>query len=271
MTTAVAWALAWHRQAMGGTASVEPLARGVQSDVFLLRGAAEAETFVLKQFNRAYGFNSAAAVRLEVDTLQKLAAALSGRDDLGCPRVVAEAPDSWAYLMTYCDGQPLVDERPDAETTAARLLTVLESCYEAVSAPYCDFQPGNVLVAGDRLYVLDPTLPNPLFDEVIASGDPARWARTDVGFWIHAVAASTVRAPHRLDAQRWLFGTTSRLLALAAARFEPDDTGGFVRDAFSVARFHAKRFATLSRGSRVAHPAKALVLRALESRVVHRS
>jgi hypothetical protein len=173
------------------------LASGRQGDVRLMIGA-DGTPLVVKAFRAAYRHNSVEGARREFDALDRFHLALSqspvGRR-VTCPRPREFLPQLPGYAMSHVAGVPVNARRlpaPLPRDLSEALVEALLLFHGCTGEPYGDWQPGNVLVDGDAIALIDPTIPNRFFASPL--GDTTcPSACSDLGYWLYTVAAGSLR------------------------------------------------------------------------------
>jgi tRNA A-37 threonylcarbamoyl transferase component Bud32 len=250
---AVEWAKATLRSDGLQAVRADVIGNGTEAVVYRLSSSTNGSIIdhALKVFRRERKHNSVESIRAEFDVLKGFAATLAAHPcGVVCPHPLDVSPDGYAYLMTYVEGETLDDYllriRNGSVTDPADVVTAIVQgitrFYDAVGAPYADFQPRNVRVTTSAVALFDPMIGNPGF---LPPRSGLQWwpPSADFGFWIQEVGADAVRqSVQRPRLVRARIDFTRRLVAAAAAAFAPRSQDRFRDEVVAVGDFHFQRY-----------------------------
>lgn len=227
----------------------------------------ESVGLAVKAFRADAGLGAPDQVAREALALERFGRALatggSGTwvGEVTCPQVVVSLPEQGVLVTTWQAGVALDDVLLGADVHERRrlaglVLDGLAAFHAACREPYGDAHPGNVLVDGRRVVLLDPTAADPRH-RAIQAGVPALAA--DLGYWLHSATSQALgqaaRGQLRLASTRLRFAV--ELLRVAEAT--STDAQGLQRDVTTVARRHHERIPAAGRGRAVRAVGCALV------------
>ncbi len=195
---------------------------GSQAEVLIFEPSGTSASGGLTVLKAVHGKTPSQVLRKEYKALEALNLALISVAGASSPEPLALHPDGNAYLMTHVPGRPVdsVYLRPHTrESMAQTLLDALAAYYQTTGELYGDLQPQNVLVDGNALCLIDPTLPAQIHRE-LASTMEFSPASADLAYWAYSVvsrAAGTFARTPAVAVRRSRF--TEVLMGAAPARF----------------------------------------------------